>query len=146
MFDTPRQNIAAALALIACAWTFWRGGKPERLAAFAVFAGWMLSAVLTDTRHWNTPQYAVFAVDAVVLAVLLWIAIRSDRFWPMWAAGLQLIGTSSHFVMLLDPRVVPRAYFAVMAMWGYFILAALVIGTYLEVERPRRRGRLQARG
>ena len=42
-------------------------------------------------------------VDLAVLAAFVAVALRSDRFWPLWVAGLQLTTSVAHFLKAIDP-------------------------------------------
>ena len=68
---------------------------------FAVVAvAWRLSWLVIDPTDWDHVQEALLAVDAAVLAFLCWLVWRSDRRWPVFAAGFQL-----HFHAIGDQAV-----------------------------------------
>ena len=75
-------------------------------------------------------------IDLLVLLVFIWIALRSERFWPLWIAGLQLTNSISHVMKLVNVDLIPQAYGAAAALWSYPILLILAIGTW----RSNRRG------
>ena len=77
-------------------------------------------------------------VDIAVLAAFVTIALQSDRFSPLWAAGLQLVTSFAHFLKALDSGLVPYAYGAAVRFWSYPILIILVVATW----RSRRRARV----
>ena len=49
----------------------------------------------------------------------------SDRFWPLWVAGLQLIDSMSHLMKAIDADLLPTAYGAAERFWSYPILFIL---------------------
>ena len=58
-------------------------------------------------------------VDLAVLAGIHPVALRSDRFWPLWVAGLQLTTSIGHFLKGIDQDLLPRAYGAALQFWSY---------------------------
>jgi hypothetical protein len=69
----------------------------------------------------------------------MWFALRSDRFWPIWAAALTGLGVIVRISTLVDPRIIPRAYMTAAGAWSYLVVIAVVVGTVLEVRRRTRR-------
>jgi hypothetical protein len=69
------------------------------------------------------------AVDAGFLAFLALLALRSDRFWPIWAAGFQLLAVITHCARLLDPTLGAWVYITAGVIWTYLVLFALTFGT-----------------
>ena len=68
-----------------CALATWKGRDEERLAAGGLLAGWALTRVTySDPSH---TQWGVLAVDISLLWLLGWIALRSRRYWPLFAVG-----------------------------------------------------------
>src|SRR5262249_6597211 len=79
----------------------------------------------------------VMLVDFAVFGGFLGVALRSERFWPLWVAGLQLTTMMGHILKAIDLDLLPRAYGAAMTFWAYPILLILAIGTW-RVSRYRR--------
>ena len=127
--------ISIAAGFMACGYAFWRGGKPERLAAALILADWVLSPALVINDTYNHMQIAVFAIDGLLMFALISIALRSDRFWPLWATAFQLLELLMHIAMLVDHTVRPRAYYVGMEISSYLILASLALGAWLEAPR-----------
>jgi hypothetical protein len=126
------------IALLAiCAFVLFRGSMPERLGAAVALAGTALTIAMASTfpsrfRHIET---GVMIVDALTFLAFTWLALRSNRFWPIWVAGLQGATIIMHLTRLMVPEVMPRAYMDAVALWSYPILALLLIGAI----RHRRR-------
>ena len=74
-------------------------------------------------------------VDLGVLAGFTFIALRSDRFWPLWAAGLQLTTILAHALKALDFALVPQIYAVAARFWVYPIFLIIVIGTWRTQHR-----------
>ena len=119
------------------------GGAPERIGATIVLA-WALSDVAYHTVLGRTEVASVdvghFVIDGTVLVAIIWLALRADRLWPLWAAGAQLICFTGHLIALIETDNVHRAYWAMTQTPQYVQLGALLIGTYRHARRKRRVG------
>jgi hypothetical protein len=128
--------LLAAVALYA----FLRGSRDERIVGVVLVVG-----VIATHFAW-TPVHQRFAgletdvmmVDIVVFLGFLWVALQSERFWPLWIAGLQLTTILGHVLKAADTGLFSRAYGAALMFWGYPILLILAIGTW-RGERRRQR-------
>lgn len=127
---------ASFLALVvSVAAGLWFGRWPERTGAVAMLAAWLATALsLNGTQLWG-PQWSVMAVDVLLLAVLLFIALRSDRWWPMWASGFHGLSVVLHLTVIADPKIWARAYFVAGNAFSYLVMAALLVGA-LGRRRP----------
>lgn len=115
-------------AVVVVAW--WRGRTDERVAALTCLAGTLLTVL---TNHPLSTRYlsfnaASFLVDLGVLIAFGVLALRSDRYWPMWVAGLQLTATSVHLLKLIDPDLMRFVFGAALAFWSYPILLVIIAG------------------
>jgi hypothetical protein len=117
------------------------GGRDERLAAVFIALAAIMTPVL-ERAGYTTPETGVLIVDLGLFLGLGWIALRSTRFWPMWAAGLQLGALFVHLAAIRLPHLSPGAYFETLAIWSYAVLAALAAGVWLEVRSRRDKGDL----
>ena len=94
-------------------------------------------------KIWGTPwirsEAEIFAIDLVALLALIYLTIKSDRFWPMWATAFQLLAVAIHATVLIVPQIAPWAFATGAVFWAYPMLLALAIGS-LE-NRPIKQGR-----
>lgn len=118
-----------------CAFALAKGGFEERTAA-AYFALGTLAAPFLLDRHWAGTQWAMFAVDLGYLALLLTFALRTARWWPIAAAGFQLLAILTHVASLLDRRLGAWAYVTAGVIWTYMGLAAIVVGVWNRWREP----------
>ena len=129
------QWASLAALLISAGVGLWRGGWPERLAAVAMILAWIATGLFYKTHLWFGPQTAVFLVDLSLMLVLLFIALRSDRWWPMWACGFHGLTLILMLATLADSGISNRAgYIAGGGLFSYLTMAALFFGAL-----PRRR-------
>jgi len=121
-----------AILLVTCGYALWRGKSDERIIASACLLATLATrfAISPLQVRYTSIETGLVAIDLAVLLVFIWIALRSDRFWPLWVAGLQLTNGISHVMKLADIDLMPRAYAAAAVLWSYPILAILVIGTW----------------
>jgi hypothetical protein len=121
--------LGALAALFVCGGAFWRGGRDERLAAAGVLLSLSATFLWAD-KSWPHVQKAEFAADTLLLLLLLWVALRSSRWWPMSAAGFQLLAVMTHVAKAIDPGLQQWAYITAGVIWTYLLLAALAVGTW----------------
>jgi hypothetical protein len=113
-------------------YAFIRGGRPERIGATANLLGSVLTAGvrLATPRAWDPMHLAVFAIDIGVTATFFWLAVRTSRFWPIWAFGFGL----ADILMALGGgllRYVPLfAYQTGLGIYAYLCLGSLLLGTW----------------
>lgn len=108
---------------------FWKGGSEERLTAACLLMNVTATVVLRDPS-WPHLQRAAFGADLVQLAVLLWIALRSAKYWPLAAAGFHLLTVLTHIAKMIDPGLHQWAYITAIVIWTYLLIAALGVGTW----------------
>lgn len=123
-----------------CAFALWKGGAEERIAAASLLLGDVITLSFRD-RSWEGTQWVGFGVDVAFLLVIGLIALRSKRYWPMAAAGFQLLGVVTHAARMIDSHVRPWAYITAGVIWSYAVLIALAVGAY---NRWRERRQLEA--
>ena len=126
-----RIGLFNLLLLTVVALTWWRGRFDERAAAIICVVGTFMTIFLVegmDTRF-RSVDLSIFLVDLLVLSGFVALALRSDRFWPMWVAGLQLTATSVHLLKIVNPDLMRFVYGAALAFWSYPILLLIAAGT-----------------
>lgn len=133
-------NYLAILAAVS-AYAFVRGKTDERLAAIicivatAATHGLMLLIGETYARV----ETGLLLVDMLTLFAFLYLALTTERFWPLWVAGLQLTTVAAHAMKAIRVDLMPQAYAAAAKFWVYPIFLIIVIGTW----RGHRRRKLE---
>ena len=134
--------VFTGLMLACCAYAFIGGGAPERIGAAIFLIGSVLTYVALETSpiDFRGVEVGVFIIDVVVFAAFVLLALRANRYWPLWMSALLGLGVVGHLAMLLHPRVIPWAYAVVLSIWSYPILALIALGTRDHQRRLRANG------
>ena len=127
---TSRFFFFWTILLLTCGYALWRGKSDERIVAAACLIATLATgfAISPLQTRYASVEVGLMVID--LLPTFVWIALRSERFWPLWVAGLQLTNSLSHLMKLADIHLGPKAYGAAAALWSYPILLILVIGTW----------------
>lgn len=125
------QFIFTLVVFACCGAAFWKGRDSERWTAAALLVSAAGSAALQTSDFWQ-PESGILIIDLVLLTYLMALAMRSDRFWPLYAAGFQIVGTMIHIARIADDSVWQSAYATAQIFWAYPVLLALAAGTWLE--------------
>jgi hypothetical protein len=133
----------ALLLCAACGYALWKGGQPERLTAAALVIG----VVFTDyvdspvgPVRWTSLETGVLLVDVAVLIAWGAIALRAERFWPIWFTAMHAIAVAGHAIKILDPDFIRLGYAFAIAFWSYPMLLILAGATWCHRRRLARYG------
>jgi len=127
-----------AILFLVSAYAFLVGRLDERIAAATcIVATFATNAVYDPYGSFAGVEYGVFIVDAATFLIFTLLALRSERFWPLWIAGLQLTTLLSHVFKLERIDLMPEAYAAAARFWVYPIFLIIVIGTWRGGRRRR---------
>ena len=134
-----RLIIFNALLFGSCGYAWFRGRSDERVVAAVCIIASLASLALISSfaTLYSDLERGVLMVDIATLGAFTYVALRSERFWPLWISGLQLTTSVAHFLKVLDPTLVPIAYSAAARMWSYPILIILAVGTWRSQRRAR---------
>ena len=125
------------IALVFCCIIAWKwGGLDERLAASGFVVATIASRLAGNSNYGHT-ENGILAIDVLLLAGLLFLALRSDRFWPMWATAFQLVGVTVHIASMTETGNFAWAYAVGLIFWTYPVLISLMAGTWLEARHRR---------
>lgn len=123
-----------------CALAVWRGRDQERLAAGVYLAAWALTLVVFRSNSEDL-QWPVLIIDTCLLGILIVLALRSQRFWPLFAAAFQLLGVITHVARALDAAVSGWAYQTAGLIWSYMVISAIAYGS---ITAPKRYAEIEA--
>jgi hypothetical protein len=127
------------LLTICCGYALLRGRRNERWTATICIVASVISVLLREPvyERYVGLEWGDLLIDVGVLGAFVAIALQSDRFWPLWVAGLQFTTSFSHFLRALDAGLIPQAYAAAERFWSYPILLILLLGAWRQHRRMR---------
>jgi hypothetical protein len=122
-----------------CGYALWRGKFDERVTAIVCLVATLATrlALSPTAQRYSSLEEGVLIVDSITFLAFVYVALRSDRFWPLWVSGLQLTTTLAHFMKAIDASLFPQAYAAAGRFWGYPILLILAIGAHRTSVRSK---------
>jgi hypothetical protein len=120
------------ILVLSCSLAFLKGGTTERRVAWMAIAASVASFIVSveGKQVWSEVHSGPILIDFLMLAGLAVIALRTDRFWPLWATAFQLVAVSTHVAMAVSPDVVPRAYALALGFWAYPILFLMAAASW----------------
>lgn len=131
-------NLVYLVLLVAsCVYAAIRGGAPERIGIAIIAANAVLTLFLVSASpiRFQGVEVGVFIVDVLAFLCFVLLALRANRFWPLWVSALLGLGVLGSLAMLLHPRVIPWAYAVVLSIWSYPILLLVALGTHRHQRR-----------
>lgn len=128
----PQYYIFLAVLLLTCGYALWRGRSDERIVASICLLAVIATrfAISPLSVRYTGIELGLLIIDLLMLATFVAIALRSERYWPLWVAGLQLTNSMAHLVKAIEFDLMPVAYRAAAIFWSYPILFVLAIGTW----------------
>lgn len=126
--------------LVVCIAALIRGGWEERLLG-AIYMGACMASLAVEKRPWTGPQGAIVAIDAMVLAGSIGIALVSHKLWPIGAAAFQLLTMGAHLAFITaEGRLSAAGYLTVLIVWSYGTIGCLACGGGSPFRGPIRLG------
>lgn len=107
------------------------GGREEKLTAYA-FSLAAIGSRVSNTNKYANVETGILAIDTLLLLALVAIAMRSDRFWPLWAAGFQMVAVCVHIAGFAKTDNSDWAYAIAVNFWSFPVIFALLCGIALE--------------
>lgn len=103
-----------------------RGGPLERWAAYTALIASVLTSVLAPFPTWTDVEVRIFVIDLLVLLSFWFIALKSQRFWPYWITGWQLIAIFVHIQKMMFAEISPRPY-SLLSMYIAYPILLLIL-------------------
>jgi len=122
---------------VVCAYAFLRGRTDERTVAATCLLASVASVLVASAKAsaYSHLEAGILLVDIGAFAAFTAVALKSERFWPLWVAGLQLTTLMSHLFKVGRLDLMPQAYAAAARFWVYPIFLIIVIGTWRSHRR-----------
>ena len=130
------------LLLGVCGYACWAGGAPERWTALVFVLGAIATAVLPFEQRfsYHSVFWPLLSVDLGMLIGLIGIALRANRFWPLYVSALHVITVAIHGVKAFQPGLVPWMYAGASSKIAYPMLILLAAGAWRHRHRLIRFG------
>lgn len=129
--------LAFSILVFALAWL--KGGHPERLGVVLMSAAFLVAALAPRVLVLGDMLLYDAISDTVMLAALLWMSFRGDRWWPFLAAAAMFLTAVVHGAMVLIPELDTRADMSARIGLTFLMVIALLAGVverWLAGERP----------
>lgn len=114
---------------------FRLGGRDEKRVAVALLVAALATPLVASSFEMS--QHGLIIVDAALLLLLGYVALTTDRYWPMFAASFQLTTILFHVAMGSGAGIVPDAYADSIVFWGYLVIGSLIAGTLIEARERK---------
>lgn len=112
--------------LITVAVAICRGGQLERWAAYTALVASLCTTLLEPAPAWTHVEVDIFVIDVAVVLIFWMIALKTQRFWPYWITGWQLISIFGHIQKLMFSEILAQPY-ALLSMYiSYPILLVIL--------------------
>ena len=136
----PYLNYFHVVLLLVCGYALIAGKRDERVVAATCLLASLATRLMISplSGRYSDVEMGVALVDVAAWAAFTFVALRSERFWPLWISGLQLTTSLAHILKALDSDLFPIAYAAAGRFWAYPILIILAVGTWRRQRRERR--------
>lgn len=135
-----------ALLFASCGYALLRGKADARIIAIVFLIGNFATLAIRSplAGSYSSVETGILVVDLLALLGFTWVALQSDRFWPLWVSGIQLTTSIAHLLKAIQPDLLPIAYAAALRFWSYPILIILAVGTWRSHQRRLREERRSA--
>ncbi|MWV27891.1 hypothetical protein [Aurantiacibacter rhizosphaerae] len=125
------------------AYSVARGGQPEKWCA-AIIGGEVLVDLLillvAGPRSFGQFQFSRILLDAVACALLIAVAMRANRMYPLALAAAQIVALIGSIAALLASEGMAQAFWAMTQAPLFIQLALLALGTLAHGMRVARIG------
>ena len=128
-----REILFDLLLFATCDYALLYGRQDARIVGAACIVA-SIASVAVASRY-SGVEIGVLLIDLLTLAVFVFVALRSDRFWPLWSSGLQLTTTIGHLLKAIQLDLVPIAYAVSLRFWAYPIVIILAVATWRNRQR-----------
>lgn len=117
-----------ALLLLAVGYVLRFGGTEERFVVASLCVGSVATYVVyvAAGKSWLSGMLGAVVSEALVLLVILVVAYRSEKFWPLPVAAFQVAALLAHFAGWLGHNLVSYALGVTQGLWAYPQLLILI--------------------
>jgi hypothetical protein len=129
--------VFVGLLVLSFALAWWKGGAPERIVASTFLTAWLASVALyaSDANRYASIDWFGPAMNGVMAVILLEVARRANRGWPIVVASLQLLILLAQVGRSVRPNWIWQVYLLMTSVWPYLQLLVLLTGTIFHWRR-----------
>lgn len=131
------------LHALCCAYAVIWGGRPERVAGILLFTA-ALATVLVEVPfrylNYRDMEAATLLIDASLLVALAALALKANRYWPLWITALHANAVATHLVKFVNPTLLPTVYHVAASTMAIPMAVILVVATARHQARMKRIG------
>jgi hypothetical protein len=121
-----------SLLALCSAYAAAMGGTAGKIGAALNVSATVATLVASQAGVWSETHYPVLVVDLLLMVALYALAIKSNVYWPIWAAGFHLITMAGHAATVIMPDFRSSLYYTFNGMWAVFVQMAMVWGITLD--------------
>ncbi|WP_395942800.1 hypothetical protein [Brevundimonas sp.] len=141
---SPLWIFGTVLTFTALGLLIWKGGRPERQAGAAFLftqlaSGWVDHLVIGQFR------WAVALISVSLLALLVRLSLRYDRWWLLFAAGAQMLALGTHVSSLVGPDALTWSIVTTRMVVWVEIMALAILGVWEATAAPYARSEIKPR-
>ncbi|HEY3813428.1 MAG TPA: hypothetical protein VGL66_09385 [Caulobacteraceae bacterium] len=125
------HHVGPILFVLVCCFAILKGETTERLVAGLLLVSWGASIASQKSLGKLDAQYPVMAIDIIDLLVFAFLAWKSPRSWPTWAAAFQAVAVAVNLGKVSGLRISGVLYILAYNLTAYYVAAALLIGTFI---------------
>ena len=140
-----RADVQGFASWAICLSALYWGGWPERLVAIV----WLFLFKITDGIYHQAFEVEFLftevdvwhaSLDSVAAAAWIFIAVQSNRNYPMWIAALQILAAFAHLARGIAEPITQIAYATMAFAPAYLQLIIFAAGIVRHVMRKRKYG------
>lgn len=130
------------LLIAVCGYAFWRGGGPERVVGIACLVASAATQLIHMPRelYFRNLETEILIVDAALLVILLAVALKANRYWPIWATAAHATAVAVHLARAFNPLMDWPVYALAATASSVAVLGMLGWGSARHRKRLRLHG------
>ncbi len=108
------------------------GGAAGKIGAGLTIAATVATWFAQYAGLWSQTHLPVLVIDLALMVAFYVLALRTNVYWPIWAAGFHLITITGHAATFILPDFRSSVYYYFNGMWALFVQMAMVLGITLD--------------
>ena len=131
------------LLLATCGYAISMGGPPERWVGLALLLAAASTILVHMPRvdvHFRSLETELLIIDGALLAALFAVAIRANRYWPLWTTAIHATAVAVHIAKAINPSIVWPIYATAASASSIPIQLILAWATFRHRRRLKRFG------